>query len=83
MLILNSIIQKNGTLPFPKMFGLHVSSPFIICWLRIADSYYSAYVSQQNLLSDDENGPVGHPDIEDVFTGLEEGRYQLRPEAFN
>ena len=48
-----------------------------------ADSYYSAYVSQQNLLSDDENGPVGHPDIEDVFAGLEEGRYQLRPEAFN
>ena len=35
------------------------------------------------LAENDENGPVGHPDIEDVFTGLEEGRYQLRPEAFN
>ena len=35
MLILNSITQKNGTLPFRKMFGLHVSSLFIICWLRM------------------------------------------------
>ena len=57
--------------------------PFYHLLAENADSYYSAYVSQQNLLSDDENGPVGHPDIEDVFTGLEEGRYQLRPEAFN
>lgn len=57
--------------------------PFYHLLAENADSYYSAYVSQQNLLSDDENGPVGHPDIEDVFAGFEEGRYQLRPEAYN
>ena len=32
------------------------------------ETYYSAYVSQQNLLSDIENGPVNHPDIDDVLT---------------
>jgi heat shock protein HspQ len=48
-----------------------------------SETYYSAYVSQQNLLSDTENGPVNHPDIEDLFDGFEEGRYQLRAESYN
>ena len=65
------------------MCVLTVNSRSIICWLKMRTAIIQAYVSQQNLLSDDENGPVGHPDIEDVFTGLEEGRYQLRPEAYN
>lgn len=57
--------------------------PFYHLLAENSDSYYAAYVSQQNLTIDDENGPVGHPDVEDVFDGLEEGRYQLRPEAYN
>ena len=70
-------------LSIPEELRPKKDQPFYHLLAENADSYYSAYVSQQNLLSDDENGPVGHPDIEDVFTGLEEGRYQLRPEAFN
>ena len=57
--------------------------PFYHLLAENSDSYYAAYVSQQNLTIDDENGPVSHPDVEDVFDGLEEGRYQLRREAFN
>ena len=57
--------------------------PFYHLLAENSDSYYAAYVSQQNLTIDDENGPVGHPDVEDVFDGIEEGRYQLRPEAYN
>jgi len=48
-----------------------------------SDSYYAAYVSQQNLLTDKENGPVSHPDVDDVFDGISDGKYTLRREAFN
>ena len=57
--------------------------PFYYLLAENSETYYSAYVSQQNLLSDTENGPVDHPDIDDVFDGFEEGRYQLRAEAYN
>ena len=57
--------------------------PFYYLLAENSETYYSAYVSQQNLLSDMENGPVNHPDIEDVFDGFEEGRYQLRAESYN
>ena len=57
--------------------------PFYYLLAENSETYYSAYVSQQNLLADTENGPVNHPDIDDVFDGFEEGRYQLRAEAYN
>ena len=57
--------------------------PFYYLLAENSETYYSAYVSQQNLLSDTENGPVNHPDIDDVFDGFEEGRYQPRAEAGN
>ena len=57
--------------------------PFYHLLAENADSFYAAYVSQQNLTRDDENGPIGHPDVEEVFDGMEDGRYQLRREAFN
>ena len=45
-----------------------------------SESSYVAYVSQQNLLSDDNGGPVEHPSIPDMFEGYSKGRYRLRPE---
>lgn len=42
------------------------------------DSAYIAYVSQQNLVGDAEQGPVDHPQIEAMFDGLDSGRYRLR-----
>ena len=44
--------------------------PFYHLLAENSDSYYSAYVSQQNLLPDAENGPVSHPDVDDMFDGL-------------
>ena len=61
----------------------HKDQPFYHLLAENADSYYTAYVSQQNLVADSENGPVGHPDIEELFEGLDEGRYTLRREACN
>jgi heat shock protein HspQ len=39
---------------------------------------YEAYVSEQNLLPDSENGPVTHPMIDVLFEGLTGDRYVLR-----
>ena len=57
--------------------------PFYHLLAENSDSYYTAYVSQQNLLPDGENGPVSHPDVDDMFDGLDGERYVLHPEAFN
>ena len=40
---------------------------------------YEAYVSEQNLVSDTDNGPIKHPMIDVLFEGITGGRYVLRP----
>jgi len=42
------------------------------------DSSYVAYVSQQNLLADEEGGPVDHPSLTQMFEEYSGGRYRLR-----
>lgn len=46
------------------------------------DGPYVAYVSEQNLLSDAENGPVAHPAISEVFSGMSDGQY-VRAQSLN
>jgi heat shock protein HspQ len=41
---------------------------------------YEAYVSEQNLLPDSENGPITHPMIDVMFEKIAGDRYQLRPQ---
>ena len=41
---------------------------------------YEAYVSEQNLLPDSENGPISHPMIDVMFEKIAGDRYQLRPQ---
>ena len=52
--------------------------PFYHLFAENADSSYIAYVSQQNLLSDVEHGPIGHPGINAVFEGWTGERYQMK-----
>ncbi|HZT51726.1 MAG TPA: heat shock protein HspQ [Stellaceae bacterium] len=40
---------------------------------------YEAYVSEQNLVADDEHGPVSHPMIDVLFERIAGDRYVLRP----
>jgi heat shock protein HspQ len=44
---------------------------------------YIAYVSEQNLLDDEDGGVVNHPQVGELFTGMESGRYILRKEMTN
>ena len=54
--------------------------PFYHLLAENAETTYVAYVSQQNLVADDTDEPVDHPAIASMFNGMEDGRYQLRPE---
>src|SRR5690606_40883395 len=49
--------------------------PFYHLFAENEDANYIAYVSQQNLLSDSEGGPVDHPSIDMVFGDFLNGRY--------
>jgi heat shock protein HspQ len=57
--------------------------PFYHLLAENADSTYTAYVSEQNLLHDGAGGPVRHPQIKEMFDGLKEGRYAPRKQHAN
>ena len=54
--------------------------PFYHLLAENSETAYVAYVSQQNLVPDDSDEPIDHPAIAAMFDGIEDGRYQLRPE---
>ena len=54
--------------------------PFYHLLAENGESSYIAYVSQQNLLPDEEGEPINHPAIGGMFEAFTDGRYRLRPE---
>jgi len=53
--------------------------PFYHLLAENAEGSYIAYVSQQNLVSDESSEPVDHPAIAGLFGGFAPGKYDLRP----
>jgi heat shock protein HspQ len=54
------------------------NQPFYHLFAENSESSYIAYVSQQNLLPDQDQGPINHPAIPSIFEGWSEGQYQLK-----
>jgi heat shock protein HspQ len=52
--------------------------PFYHLLAENGENSYVAYVSQQNLLSDSDGGPVEHPNVDQLFDSFRSGRYRLR-----
>ena len=52
--------------------------PFYHLMAENTETFYAAYVSQQNLVVDGENGPVDHPDLDQIFNGIHKGKYLLK-----
>ena len=52
--------------------------PFYHLLAENSENSYVAYVSQQNLLADNEEGPVNHPAIDGMFDQFDGGRYPLK-----
>ena len=57
--------------------------PYYHLMAENTETFYTAYVSQQNLVDDGENGPLEHPDLDEIFSGMEKGKYHLRNEVRN
>jgi heat shock protein HspQ len=53
--------------------------PFYHLLAENAENSYVAYVSQQNLLPDEIEGPVDHPAISGMFEDFDGCRYRLKP----
>jgi heat shock protein HspQ len=64
----------------PEALRPSKDQPFYHLLAENAETTYVAYVSQQNLVPDDSDEPVDHPDIAAMFDRIEDGRYRLRPE---
>jgi heat shock protein HspQ len=54
--------------------------PFYHLLAENGESSYVAYVSQQNLVVDDDEGPVDHPEVKAMFGEYRDGQYHLRRE---
>ncbi|MGB0696547.1 MAG: heat shock protein HspQ [Rhodospirillaceae bacterium] len=52
--------------------------PFYHLLAENEETTYTAYVSEQNLVAEEDPEPLTHPEIPDFFDGMEEGSYVLR-----
>ena len=62
----------------PKDVRPRKDQPFYHLLAENNEITYEAYVSEQNLLSDDSDKPIKHPLIEEIFTGKKGSSY-FRP----
>lgn len=62
----------------PETMRPRKDQPFYHLLAENAESSYVAYVSQQNLVMDDDDGPVDHPALDNLFD-YEGGQYRLKP----
>jgi heat shock protein HspQ len=54
--------------------------PFYHLFAENSDNSYIAYVSQQNLLADNQHGPVDHPAVSGYFGEWSGARYEIKRE---
>ena len=52
--------------------------PFYHLFAENAETEYIAYVSEQNLLPDDTDTPVRHPQVNEMFDGPIDGAYRIK-----
>lgn len=64
-------------LSIPEDVRPRKDQPFYHLFAENETTYYVAYVSEQNLLSDEAGGPVGHPQVAQMFGELRDGQYQF------
>ena len=75
----SSPTPTTGTTPSRPQFRPRKDQPFYNLYAENDESFYTAYVSQQNLEPDQEAGPVDHPEVRKMFEDFAEGGYRLKP----
>lgn len=66
----------------PEEVRPHKDQPYYHLFAENERTHYIAYVSEQNLLPDDSDTPVSHPDIADMFD-VSAGSYVLKGSISN
>jgi heat shock protein HspQ len=59
----------------PENIRPRKDQPFYHLLAENAEAYYVAYVSEQNLVSDQSGDPIEHPEITELFEGQKDGVY--------
>jgi len=70
-------------LSIPEEVRPRKDQPFYHLLAENEQTTYIAYVSEQNLLVDETGRPVAHPAVNQLFCGLENGRYIPRRRVTN
>ena len=65
-------------LSIPEDIRPSKDQPYYHLLAENSESSYKAYVSQQNLLADDSDEPIIHPDVTELFGHLSHGHYELK-----
>ncbi len=65
-------------LSIPEEIRPSKDQPFYHLLAENEETEYVAYVSEQNLLPDDSDEPLRHPQLDDLFDELENGGYRFR-----
>ena len=66
----------------PRQFRPEKDQPFYHILAENDESFYTAYVSQQNLVTD-ATGPLSHPELECRFGDYNDGSYTLLESSIN
>jgi heat shock protein HspQ len=61
----------------PEDYRPKKDQPFYHLLAENDTSYYIAYVSEQNLISDESGEPVDHPEVREFFGKMTNGRYHF------
>ena len=67
----------------PEDVRPHKDQPYYHLLAENAVSTYVAYVSEQNLVSDESGKPVAHPQVDMVFDEFRDGHYVMRADQAN
>ena len=67
----------------PEEIRPRKDQPYYHLFAENEETTYVAYVSEQNLIPDDTQEPVRHPEVLEVFSGIENGCYVLRNHQTN
>ena len=67
----------------PAAVRPHKDQPFYHLFAENDSTEYVAYVSEQNLLPDDNSEPLRHPKIAELFDAAQPGTYVRRTSSMN
>ena len=68
-------------LSIPQSIRPAKEQPYYHLLAENEETEYVAYVSEQNLVPDDSGEPIRHPQVSEIFSGMDNGIYQPRNNA--